>query len=149
MKRLTHPSHLADWKARLREERPAARKTVVVSSGTCGQASGSLGIIDAFRGEIERRGLADEVRLETTGCHGFCELEPSVVIQPRGVVYKNLRPEDVPAIVEETLLGDRVIPSLVFEDPATGHHAELQKDIPFYGKQLRLLDSCLIFLVRI
>ncbi len=141
MKRLTHPSHLADWKARLLEERPAGRKTVVVSSGTCGQASGSLEIIDAFRGEIDRRGLADEVRLETTGCHGFCELEPNVVIQPRGVVYKNLRPEDVPAIVEETLLGDRVIPSLVFEDPATGGKAELQKDIPFYGKQLRLLTE--------
>jgi NADH-quinone oxidoreductase subunit F len=141
MKRLTHPSQLAGWKVRLLEERPAVRKTVVVSSGTCGQASGSVRIAEAFRREIDRRGLSDEVRLETTGCHGFCELEPNVVIYPRGVFYRNLGPEDVPAIVGETLVGDRVIPSLVFEDPATGARTELQTDIPYYGKQLRLLTE--------
>ena len=141
MKRLTHPSQLADWKVRLLDERPAGRKTVVISSGTCGQASGSLGIIDAFRREVERRGLGDAVRLETTGCHGFCELEPNVVIYPQGIFYKNLVPKDVPAIVEETLVQDKVIPSLVFEDPGTGGKTELQQDIPFYGKQLRLLTE--------
>jgi len=141
MKRLTHTSQLAVWKARLREERPSDRKTVVVSSGTCGQASGSLGIIDAVRREVERRGLGDEVHIETTGCHGFCELEPNIVVYPRGIFYKNLKPADIPAIIEETLVHDRVIPSLVFRDPATGAQAELQKDIPFYGKQLRLLTE--------
>ncbi len=141
MKRLTHPSQLADWKARLRDERPAYGKTVVVSSGTCGQASGSLRIIDAFRRELERRGLAADVRVETTGCHGFCALEPNVVIYPGGIFYGNLDPADVPAIVEETLVSDRVIPSLVFEDPETGRKTELEKDIPFYGKQLRLLTE--------
>ncbi len=141
MKRLTNPSQLADWKAHLLEERPAGRKTVVVASGTCGRASGSLRIIDAFRRELERRGLGDEVRLETTGCHGFCELEPNVIVYPRGIFYKNLEPADVPAIVEETLVHDRVVPSLVFEDPATGGRTELQQDIPFYGKQLRLLTE--------
>ncbi|OGD19569.1 MAG: hypothetical protein A2W03_01175 [Candidatus Aminicenantes bacterium RBG_16_63_16] len=117
------------------------RKTVVISSGTCGQASGSLGILGALRREVERRGLGDGVLLKTTGCHGFCELEPNVVIYPAGVFYKNLKPEDVPAIIEETLVHDRIIPSLVFEDPATGAKTELQKDIPFYGKQLRLLTE--------
>jgi NADH-quinone oxidoreductase subunit F len=63
------------------------------------------------------------------------------VIYPRGIFYKNLRPKDVPAIVEETLVQDRVIPSLVFEDSETGGRTELQQDIPFYVKQLRLLTE--------
>src|SRR5512137_2312036 len=119
MKRLTHPSQLADWQSKLKEARPAGRKTIVVSSGTCGQAAGSLGIIDALRREVDRRGLADEIGLETTGCHGFCDLEPNVVVYPRGVFYRNLKPADIPDIVEETLVHDRVIPELVFHDPET------------------------------
>jgi NADH-quinone oxidoreductase subunit F len=141
MKRLTHPSQLEDWKARLKAERRPSQRTVVVSSGTCGQASGSVGIIEALRREIDRRNLGDEVRLKVTGCHGFCELEPNIVIYPKGIFYKNLRPEDVPAVIEETLLKNKVIPSLVFDDPLAGGRAEILKDIPFYRKQLRLLTE--------
>jgi NADH-quinone oxidoreductase subunit F len=141
MRKLTHPSQLADWKDRLKAERQAPATTVVVSSGTCGRASGSLAIADALRREIDRRGLGGRVRLEETGCHGFCELEPNIVIYPRGIFYKNLRPEDVPAVVEETLVKNRIIPSLVFDDSLAGGRAELQTDIPFYRKQLRLLTE--------
>jgi NADH-quinone oxidoreductase subunit F len=141
MKRLTHPSQLEDWRARLKAEQRPSRQTVVVSSGTCGQASGSLEVIEALTREIEGRGLGEEIRLRVTGCHGFCELEPNIVIYPEGLFYKNLRPGDIPAVVEETLLKGRVIPSLVFEDPREGSRFELQKDIPFYRKQLRLLTE--------
>ena len=73
MKRLSHPSQLADWRARLLAERPAGRKTVVVSSGTCGQASGSPGIIDAFRRELDRRGLGERKMPPLVTLHHFTD----------------------------------------------------------------------------
>ena len=93
MKKLSHPDHLREWKARILEERPAVEKTIVVTSGTCGQASGSLGIIEAFRNELASRGLEKRIGLEITGCHGFCEMEPSIIIHPDGIFYKKLEPE--------------------------------------------------------
>ena len=141
MKNLTHPSQLAELRTRLLAERPAGQKAVVVSSGTCGRASGSLGIIDAFNRELDRQDLREAVRLEITGCHGFCQLEPNIVIYPQGIFYKNLRPQDVPAVIEETIIHDRIIPRLVYEDPETNRRFEQQKEIPFYKKQLRLLTE--------
>jgi NADH-quinone oxidoreductase subunit F len=141
MKNLTHPSQLAELRARLLAEHPAGQKTVAVSSGTCGRASGSLGIIDAFNRELDRRDLREKVRLEITGCHGFCQLEPNIVIYPEGVFYKNLKPEDIPAVIEETVLHNRVIAPLVYMDPKTNRRFEQQKEIPFFKKQLRLLTE--------
>ena len=141
MKPLTHPSQLAGWKARLLEERPAWRKTIVVSNGTCGRASGSLGIIEALGRELDRRGLKETVGLEITGCHGFCELEPNVVILPEGIYYGRLKPEDVPAIIEKTILKDNVVETLAYADPKTGRRYVLRKDIPFFRKQMRLLTE--------
>jgi NADH:ubiquinone oxidoreductase subunit F (NADH-binding)/(2Fe-2S) ferredoxin/Pyruvate/2-oxoacid:ferredoxin oxidoreductase delta subunit len=141
MKKITHPSQLHDWKERLAAARPPGQKTVVVSSGTCGQASGSLEVIAALREEIARRDLQEKVGLEVTGCHGFCELEPNIVIYPEGLFYKKLSARDIPLVVEETLIKNKVIPGLVYEDPKNGRKIGLQKDIPFYQKQVRLLTE--------
>jgi NADH-quinone oxidoreductase subunit F len=141
MIKLSHPRHLAEWRIKILDERPAYRKTISVTSGTCGQASGSREILRAFESELESRGLADKVGLRVTGCHGFCEMEPHIVIFPEGIFYKKLEPRDVPAIVEATVLNDKIISALTYEDPATKKHFPLQKDIPFYRKQMRLLTG--------
>jgi NADH:ubiquinone oxidoreductase subunit F (NADH-binding)/(2Fe-2S) ferredoxin/Pyruvate/2-oxoacid:ferredoxin oxidoreductase delta subunit len=141
MKRLGHPRHLAEWRRRILDERPAYSKTVSVTSGTCGQASGSREILKAFKQELERRGLRDKVGLRATGCQGFCEMEPHVVVHPRGVFYKKLTAGDVPAIIDATIVGDRIITALTYEDPASRKHIALQNEIPFYRKQTRLLTG--------
>jgi len=141
MRKLAHPDHLREWKARILEERPAVEKTIVVTSGTCGQASGSLAVIEALRGEIASRGLETKVGLEITGCHGFCEMEPSLIIYPDGIFYKKLEPKDVPTIIERTVLKGKRIPALEYEDPSTGKKHARQKDIPFYRDQMRLLTE--------
>src|SRR4030042_2602600 len=138
---LTHPSQITAWKARSLEDAPALKKTAVVSNGTCGRASGSLGIIAALNREFDRRGLRETVGLEVTGCHGFCELEPNIVILPEGICYGRLRPEDIPAIIETPILKRKVIARLVYADPQTGRRYPLRKDIPFYRKQMRLLTE--------
>jgi NADH-quinone oxidoreductase subunit F len=141
MDRLTHPSQVNEWNTRILTGRPSYAKTVVISSGTCGQASGSLGIIEAFTNEIAKRGLKDLISVKVTGCHGFCELEPNIIVYPDGLFYKNLEPGQIPRIIDLTLLEDRIIPALVPVDVLNGIKYPFQKDIPFYRKQMRWLTE--------
>jgi NADH-quinone oxidoreductase subunit F len=141
MRKLSHPDHLLEWRARILEERPAPPKTVVVTAGTCGRSAGALPIVDALKAEIAKRKLEPKVGLVVTGCHGFCEMEPSLIIQPKGIFYKQLTPADVPELVAESLVKDRVVARLTCADPATGRHFSRQKDIPFYRKQLRQITE--------
>jgi len=141
MDRLSHPSQVNEWNTRILAGRPSYAKTVVISSGTCGQASGSLGIIEAFTNEIAKRGLKDLISVKVTGCHGFCELEPNIIVYPDGLFYKNLEPGQVPRIIDLTLLEDRIIPALVPVDVLNGIKYPFQKDIPFYRKQMRWLTE--------
>jgi len=141
MKRITHPEQLNEWKRKILSKHSYLKKTVVISSGTCGQARGSLDIIKAFDQELEKRNLKRSIGIKVTGCHGFCQLEPNIIIYPEGIFYKNLKPEDVPEIVEETIKSDVVIPSLVYEDLNTGEKYIYQQEIPFYKKQMRLLTE--------
>ncbi len=68
-------------------------------------------------------------------------MEPSIVIYPEGTFYKKLAPKDVPAIIEETVLNDRIISGLTYDDPSKGLRFSRQKEIPFYEKQMRLLTE--------
>ncbi len=139
--KITQPEKLLEWKKKIIASRPIYEKTIVVSSGTCGQASGSLPVIEALKAEIKKRGLGGRVGLKITGCHGFCQLEPNIIIYPGEIFYKNLKADDVPQIIEETILKDKIIPSLVYEDTKTKKKVIKQKDIPFYQKQIRLLTE--------
>jgi NADH:ubiquinone oxidoreductase subunit F (NADH-binding)/(2Fe-2S) ferredoxin/ferredoxin len=141
MERINHPEELASWKSEILAERLPSKKMIVVSSGTCGQASGSLQIIDAVNQELEKRDLKKTVDVKITGCHGFCQLEPNLIIYPEETFYKNLKPQDIPKIVEKSILKNEVVTSLVFEDLKTTQKANKQDEIPFYKKQVRLLTE--------
>ena len=141
MERINHPEELTAWKSEILAERIPSKKTIVVSSGTCGQASGSLQIIDAVNQELEKKGLKDRVEVKVTGCHGFCQLEPNLIVYPEEIFYKNLKPQDVPQIVEKSILGNEIVSSLVFKDLKTAQKVIKQDEIPFYKKQERLLTE--------
>ncbi|MBX7167488.1 MAG: (2Fe-2S) ferredoxin domain-containing protein [Pirellulales bacterium] len=81
------------------------------SRGCC-NPDGSDALRSAFKAEIERRGLKPLVRANQAGCLEQCELGPTVVIYPQEIWYGRVRVEDVPRIVEETVVGGRVIDDL-------------------------------------
>ncbi|MGD8539991.1 MAG: NADH-ubiquinone oxidoreductase-F iron-sulfur binding region domain-containing protein [Candidatus Aminicenantes bacterium] len=141
MDKIINPEQLYEWKEEILSRRPGYKKTIVVSSGTCGQASGSLPVIDALKTELEKRRLKDTVGIEITGCHGFCEMEPNLIIFPEEIFYGNLEPKDIPEIVERTVFGDEVVDSFVYVEPKTGKKNAFLQKIPFYGKQMRLLTG--------
>ena len=120
------------------------RAHVLVCKGTGCTASGSGSVYDALKEELERRGLDKEVMLVETGCHGMCEMGPIVVVYPEGSFYCRVTPEDVPELVEEHLYKGRVVQRLLYTTPdEEKHRIPHYRDIPFYGKQRRIvLRNC-------
>ncbi|MEX2187949.1 MAG: (2Fe-2S) ferredoxin domain-containing protein [Pirellulales bacterium] len=86
------------------------------NSRGCCDPDGSQALRDAFKSELKRRGLGPLVRANQAGCLDQCELGPTVVIYPQQVWYGHVQIEDVPRIVEETIVGGRVLEDLVIGD---------------------------------
>jgi len=115
---------------------------VFICTGTGCVLSGSEKVKSAFKEEFKKRKIS-EIDIVQTGCHGFCQQGPIVVIQPEGVFYPRISAENVPRIVEEHLIGGEVVEDLLYEDSQTGKKIPLYKDINFYQKQNRIvLRNC-------
>jgi NADH:ubiquinone oxidoreductase subunit F (NADH-binding)/(2Fe-2S) ferredoxin len=82
--------------------------------------------------------------LVETGCHGMCEMGPIVVVYPEGSFYCRVKPEDVPELVEEHLYKGRILQRLLYTTPDVEKiKIPHYRDIPFYGKQRRIvLRNC-------
>src|ERR1051326_8579617 len=90
MERLNSIKDLQTLADRMAADRRPDVPVIVITAGTCGQASGANDLIRIAKREILANGLADQVTLRITGCHGFCQAEPSAIIEPAGVFYPKL-----------------------------------------------------------
>ncbi len=126
---------------------------VLVCAGTGCIAGGSLKVCETLKEECERRGLQvyvgltehsgeeKSLHIKMSGCHGFCEMGPLVHIEPLGVMYIHVKPEDCCEIVEKTVLRGEIIERLTYQRDGVSYPR--QEDIPFYKKQHRVvLASC-------
>jgi NADH-quinone oxidoreductase subunit F len=135
--RLRSPEELNGYRETVQQTRYSGETSVFVCAGTGCQASGSLGVLEAMRLELKGQGLNGKVELRGTGCHGFCERGPLVVIGPDNVLYQRVSPDDVPRIVAKTVMKGNVVEDLLYEDPTTGNSYKHKEEIPFYAKQNR------------
>ena len=138
MERLKSFDNFKELQARLIASRDPSIPTIVIPAGTCGQASGANDLIRIAKRELLAKGLTDKIKLRITGCHGFCEMEPSVLIEPYMTFYLKIGIEDMARIVESVAKGE-VITDLLYENPITGEPVEKQGDIPFFAKQARTI----------
>ena len=124
------------------EEKPV----LTVSAGTCGRARGSIQVIESLEKVIQKENLQDKVRIRATGCHGFCEAEPNIILQPHNFFYQKVQPKDAKEIISETVLNDKIIERLLYTDPSTKTKAPKEDEIGFYKKQKRIVlgDNALI-----
>lgn len=119
------------------------RAHVLVCAGTCCTSGGSLKVIAKFKDEVKAAGLEKEVAVVETGCQGFCEHGPLVIIYPEGTFYTHVTPEDVPEIVSEHLLKGRIVGRLLYKEPITEESVPDYAQIDFYKKQHRqVLKNC-------
>ena len=120
------------------------RAHVLICGGTGCKSAGSKEVQLAFSRAIEAKGLSDEVMVVETGCHGFCEHGPLViVVYPEGTFYCQVKAEDVEEIVESHLFKGRIVERLLYHEPLTHESIPNYSEINFYKKQHRLvLENC-------
>ncbi len=128
------------------------KKKILVCGGTGCVAGGSLDIYDNFIKIMQDKGINctveltedkhdDSVGVKRSGCHGFCEMGPLVRIEPQGILYTKVKPEDCEEIVEKTILNDETVDRLSYNK--NGIKFTTQEEIPFYKKQTRVvLEHC-------
>jgi NADH-quinone oxidoreductase subunit F len=148
MPRINSPDELEEFRKDILSKRDPKKPCITLCSGTACHATGSKEVAAAIERETEKQGLKDEVDFRRTGCHGFCEQGPIIVIYPEEICYLQVTPEDIPEIVSQTFtqyrgMGTRkekkVVDRLLYVDPTTGEKVTNESDIPFYKNQERIV----------
>ena len=139
MNKLSAVQDLEALRTSLEEARGSVGTTITVCGGTGCQASRCREVIEALEEELRGEGLTDSVRLRVTGCHGFCEQGPIMIVASDNIFYCHVAPADVGEIVSETICGGRIIERLLYTDPVSGEKVRTQSEIPFYRLQERRL----------
>ena len=117
-------------------------RTVFVCQGTGCVSGGSGAVYEALKAGVKRQRLKD-AKVDFSGCHGFCEQGPNVVIEPDGIFYTHVQEEDAAEIVLSHLKEGRLVERLFYRDPVTGQAIPYYSDINFYQKQQRvILRNC-------
>ncbi|MCE5212807.1 MAG: NAD(P)H-dependent oxidoreductase subunit E, partial [Deltaproteobacteria bacterium] len=113
------------------------KQMVTICAGTGCRGYGCIKVKEALEAEISKQNLNVEVR--ATGCFGFCEKGPLVVVHPQKIFYQRVGEKDVADIVAKTVMQGEVIEKLLYRDPATGAMVMQEEEVPFYKKQKRLV----------
>lgn len=141
MPRIADAKELAALSDKLTAEHSDDTILITVCGGPGCQATRCHDVAAEVRKELAGNGLNGKVRLRVTGCHGFCEQGPIVVIDPMNVFYPKVKPGDVKEIIDQTIRGGKVVERLLYRDPATGKVIPTESDIPFYRAQSTTLLS--------
>jgi len=132
-------SELRSFREGLKRSRDPKSPWIAICCGTGCQACGALEVLEAFRGKIQEMGLKDRIGIRATGCHGFCERGPLVVIRPQKICYMNVTTEDVSEILHQLANGGGVIERLLYQDPLSNQRILYEEEIPFYKFQQRIV----------
>lgn len=138
-KRLTSTAELEQLGDKIKSCRKEKEYTVIACSDTGCRASGALSVCDAFQRELKEQGLTEKAELRRTGCLGFCEQGPLLIIEPGNILYCRVKPEDIKKIVSETIGRGRIVEELLYTDPSTGKKVLEESGVKFYSCQTREL----------
>jgi NADH-quinone oxidoreductase subunit F len=115
------------------------KKLVSLCAGSGCGAYGTAKVYEKLKEELATHGLSNDIEVKLTGCHGFCEKGPIMVIHPEGIFYPQVKPDVVPEIVEKTLKNGELVKSLIYKDPASKKNITHEHEIPFYKLQQRII----------
>ncbi len=119
------------------------RSHILVCGGTGCTSSGSEKLITEFESQLDRVGMADEVKVIRTGCFGLCALGPIVIVYPEGAFYSRIEVEDVKTIVDEHIVKGRIVKSLLYDESVKEEEVMPLNDTNFYKHQMRIaLKNC-------
>ena len=116
----------------------ASQRTILVCHGTGCVSGKAFEIREALEKAVAKLRL-DGVKVDFTGCHGFCQQGPIAVVEPEGIFYTHVSVDDVPEIVSSHLRDGQPVARLFYKEPVSGQAIPYYKDIPFYNKQQRII----------
>ncbi|MFC1902877.1 NADH-quinone oxidoreductase subunit NuoF [Chloroflexota bacterium] len=114
------------------------QRRILICQGTGCVSGKSIEITEALEKAVAEAGL-DNVKVDFTGCHGFCQQGPIAVIEPEGIFYTHITVDDVPEIVQSHFRDGKPVERLFYKDPISGEPVPYYKDITFYAKQQRII----------
>ena len=112
--------------------------SIFVCQGTGCISGKSDRVREALEQEVARLGLTN-VKVDFSGCHGFCQCGPIVNVESEGILYCEVSEEDIPEIVQSHLRDGKPVERLFYRDPATDEAIAHTMDITFYKQQRRLI----------
>lgn len=139
MKKIKSSEELEKFRNEIAAEKDPQKPCIAICDGTGCLALQSDKIITAFKEEIKKSGLESEVSIRETGCPGFCEKGPIVVMYPDEITYLRVGLGDISEIISKTIINKEVIERLIYTDPNNGKKVIQDSEIPFYQKQKRFL----------
>jgi len=138
--RVEKTSQLAKLQKTFLEKMNKHDRTVLICCGPGCLANGAQKISDEFHKVLKKKkikGFSIEA-LKETGCHGFCEQGPLVIIEPDGIFYTRVKVKDVEEIIDTSIKKKEVVERLLYTDQATDKTYETYSEIPFYKLQHRV-----------
>lgn len=140
MPRINSPAELEAFRKDIISTRDPDKPCIAVCTGTGCLALGAGKVVAALKAEIKSQGLdTGIVDIRETGCPGFCERGPIVVIYPEETCYLQVQPEDAGEIISRTIVEKKIIDRLLYADPGSGEAIARESEIPFYKNQVRHL----------
>jgi len=139
MKPLKSSSDLEKLRKKVIDKKDSKKLAISACVSTGCKALGVQKVLEAFNVEIKKQGLVGKVDIKETGCLGFCEKGPRIVIYPEEIYYFQVDAKDVSEIVSKTLINNEIVERLLYTDPITGEKARHLSEVPFYKFQKRLL----------
>ena len=139
MKKVKTAQELKTLQEEIQNSRDPEKPCITICAGTGCLTYGSQNLVDKFRAEIEKQNLDGKVEVRASGCHGFCERGPLVVINPQNIFYQRVGLDDTEEIIKETVLNGQIIDRLLYIDPVTQEKILHEDEIPFYKRQMRLV----------
>jgi NADH:ubiquinone oxidoreductase subunit F (NADH-binding)/(2Fe-2S) ferredoxin/Pyruvate/2-oxoacid:ferredoxin oxidoreductase delta subunit len=138
MPKIKSSAELQAFRKELLSKRDPSIPCVSVCTGSGCLALGAANLVTALKDEVKEQGLESRIEIRETGCPGFCERGPLIVVYPDETCYLRVQPADAKEIVA-AVLEKQVVERLLYVDPVTGEKLVHEMDIPFYKNQLRLL----------
>ncbi len=137
--KLSARRELDDLKQQELSRLAAVEQRITVCNGTGCRACGGLEVKDALIEEIGKHNLSGRVEVMPTGCQGYCQRAPLVVVEPAGIFYHGVAPEDASRIVSQTILQGDLVEDLLLDDPVSGKTIARHDDVGFYAGQQRIV----------
>ena len=139
MEKLNTPQEFFDFQKKTTEAINPKKTRIIICAGSGCLAYGTQKLIDGFEEEIEKQKLHDVMEVRASGCHGFCERGPMILISPDNIYYQKVGLKDAPEIIEKTVLNGEIIERLLYVDPQTSEKIVKEQEVEFYKKQQRYI----------